>query len=245
MSTELEDTLIGFDDIARGIDPGSVGFDGFIRELEDEAIRGSLLKLDVFAGDEQGKPVFAWVAGIDRTPVHPEQQFIAYEIRGCWKNWIGGRPQKPYLWDIPGQPIPDSSSLYGMNDPSTWEHKNGKPIPPWSRGHYLQLRDKHGNEFTYNDNAAAIKELANQIRKETTVDELAFPVVVLDMNIVEDPDGKLRVRPKFRVIGWKRVKRSSPPQRAPRHAPVLPKNVTPMKKVAAGGRPDFDDPVPF
>jgi hypothetical protein len=175
--------------------PESDGFDD--REHDGRIIKGVLLKCN------DGR----W-PGRDGLPA-PTGPLLVIGTLTILQRWSGKKPIETIIKEK-GKDWPDVDILNEVIPQSEWEIGiDGQPRPPWQVQRVVYLVDENSAErYTYANGTVgahiAVSELKDRLadKRFMLVDDTVLPVVELSSKPMKTRYG-VKMRPEFRVVGWR------------------------------------------
>jgi hypothetical protein len=186
--------------------PIPVESDGFDKtETIDRIIQGTLLKcVDGNWTDRDGLPA-------------PETPLLAMSTATIIQRWEDQKPIETIV-QRPGQPLPDVDDLNAEIPQSEWEEGiDGNPRPPWQLQLVVYLLcEATAERFTFASGTTGAKFAVSDLR--TRVHDMRFmrgqgvlPVLELSSKPMKTKYG-CKLRPEFKIIGWRDVGGSGTPR---------------------------------
>jgi hypothetical protein len=180
---------------------------------------------------------------IDKVETVPAgTELIAMAMITAWVHWQDSKPVEHRI-TLLGRDHPDRNDLPDQ-DESLWPPGLGdQPSDPWKDTRYLHLMNpKSGADFTFVSDSyggrRAVSDLKRQISNMRGMHPTAVPIVQLAATEMKTKFGK-KLRPDFKVIGWRDNGQAQPEPAAK----VLAKPAALANPASANS--DMDDDIPF
>ena len=186
--------------------PIPIESDGFDEtDTSDRVIQGTLIKcVDGNWVDRNGQPV-------------PKGSLLALSTATIIQHWEDQKPTETIV-KRPGQPLPDVDELNAQIPQSEWEEGvDGNPRPPWQLQRVVYLLDeKTAERYTYASGTIGANIAISNLR--TRVHDMRFmrgqgvlPIVELFNKPMKTKFGG-KLRPEFKIVGWRDAGGPSVPQ---------------------------------
>lgn len=203
---------------------------------DDRVIQGTLIKC-----------VDGHWTNRDKNAIPAGTRLLALAAHQLLQHWHDGQPVETIL-KKPGEPLPDIDELNAKIPQKQWETGlDGKPRPPWQKLCLVYLLDgTNAERFTFINSTVgariAVENLKDQVKWMRAMRGAdVFPVVELSSAPMKTKMGT-KIRPDFRVVGWRRLGDSEtrPDTGAPPTTPAIGKPVAPVSS-----REALNDEIPI
>lgn len=153
---------------------------------------------------------------VDKTELLPPNTVLAaVGSVTVWVHWVDGKPAEHRITQS-GQQHPEREELPDLDESAWPPGLNDEPSDPWRDTRYLHLIDPQtGADYTFVTDSfggrRAVHDLKSQIANVRFAHPNAVAIVQPASTTMKTHFG-LKMRPAFKVVGWRGKQEKAPPQ---------------------------------